>query len=130
MARKSEAQRLKEADLAAKIRVTEARAARIERENAIKSGEYVPKIEVEADAAETATRVIRVLSMLPARLAGMCAGADANRIYAIVQREVQTAVDTLQLSAFLGDLDAAMREKGFDLPQNCDILRTSDTQTN
>ena len=89
--------------LAAKTEATKAQGERLKLEADIKKGVYVPRAEVELDAATTATQVSVALMQMPSRLAGMCAGLPAEQISEIIREEVEQVVKTIQLAAFTGD---------------------------
>lgn len=96
-------EKLKLSYLAAKTEATKAQAERAKLEADIKKGVYVPRAEVELDAATTATQISVALMQMPSRLAGMCAGLPAEKIAEIVREEVEQVVKTIQLAAFTGD---------------------------
>lgn len=89
--------------LAAKTMASRAQSEKLKLETDIKKGVYVPRVEVELDAATTATQVSAALMQMPIRLAGMCAGLPAEQIAEIIRDEVAHVVRTIQESAFTGD---------------------------
>lgn len=91
--------RLLKAQTAAKIQ----HGKRLTAENEEAAGQLVRRAEVELDAAETATNVIRVLNQIPARCAGLCVGQSAERITQIIRGEIASAIDAIQQSLFTGD---------------------------
>lgn len=89
--------------LAAKTEATKAQGERLKLEADIKKGVYVPRAEVELDAATTATQVSVALMQMPLRLAGMCAGLPAEQIAGIIRDEVEHVVKLIQTAAFTGE---------------------------
>ena len=89
--------------LAAKTMASRAQSEKLKLETDIKKGVYVPRVEVELDAATTATQVSAALMQMPIRLAGMCAGLPAEQIAEIIRDEIAHVVRTIQESAFTGD---------------------------
>lgn len=89
--------------LAAKTMASRAQSEKLKLETDIKKGVFVPRVEVELDAATTATQVSAALMQMPIRLAGMCAGLPAEQIAEIIRDEIAHVVRTIQESAFTGD---------------------------
>lgn len=79
-----------------------ASAEKLKIENDIKKGVYVKAAEVELDAATTAANVSSAFARLPARVAGMCVGHNAEEIAAILRKEIDLIFSEIQNSAFTG----------------------------
>ena len=94
-----ELSQIKIAQEKARLILTENKARTAALEYEIKSGKYRRIIDIEYDAAETASLVISALEQLPARLGAACEGLTAQEISARVAVEVASIVTELRNGA-------------------------------
>lgn len=67
------------------------------------SGELIPRIDVEADAAKTGAEVRERLMSVGARVAGLCEGKEPREIERIIDEAINEALEALQRSRFRSD---------------------------